>query len=69
MNTSKSKQEKINTILAIARGEVSAAQLHKMRNPMCILWNEEDLADEQNIYMLDSKRVTYEQFIKVCHVE
>lgn len=68
MNTLKSKQEKINRILAIARGELSPAELRKMQNPLCILWNEVDLSDEDNIYMLNGKKVDYEQFKKVCNV-
>jgi hypothetical protein len=69
MNISKSKNDKINLILAIARGELTPVELKEMKNPMCILWNEDDLSDEENIYMLGGKKVTYEQFKKVCYVE
>jgi hypothetical protein len=65
---SKSKEDKIKLILAIARGELSPAELHKMRNPICILWNEDDLTDKENVYVLSGKTVSYEQFIKVCNV-
>jgi hypothetical protein len=57
MTTSKSKKILINRILAIVNGEIPSA-----RHCLCIMWDDEDPASEDNLYLVDNKKVNYEQW-------
>lgn len=54
-----SKQKLIERIMAILAGDLPPS-----RHRIAILWDEEDPANEDNIYMVDSKKVNYEQWTK-----
>lgn len=54
------KQELINKILGIINGEIPAK-----RNMLCILWDEENPDNEENIYLIDSKKVNYTEWNRI----
>lgn len=53
-NTSKKKM--IEKIIGIVKGEISPPK------PICILWDDENPENEENIYIINNRQVSYEQW-------
>ena len=58
-----SREEKIKKLVGLITGELSLNDYRARRTILCIQWDEDPEA-EDNIYLIDGKKVDYQNYLK-----